>query len=82
MKGKQTKATATCEWVTTDPVIGLKCAAKTFEEFVTFENLLSVLEFRANLLLQKAAMELSNRLMGETKEHPFDAWNAVQPFFI
>jgi len=22
-------------------------------------------------------MELSNRVMGESKEHPLDAWNAV-----
>ena len=76
------KATATCEWITTEPVVGLKCAASTLDEFVSFENIMAVFEFRANLILQKTAMELSSRLMGETKEHPFDAWNAVQPFFI
>lgn len=82
MKGKQTKATSTCEWVKIDPVLGQKCQAQSFEELVSFDNMMATYEFRANYLLQKAAMELSNRVMGDTKEHPLDAWNAVQPFYI
>ena len=82
MKGKQTKATTTCEWIKTDPVLGQKCPAQSLEELVSFDNLIAIFEFRANFLLQKAAMELSNRVMGDSKEHPLDAWNAVQPFYI
>lgn len=82
MKGKQMKATTTCEWVKTDPVLGQKCPAQTLEELVSFDTLVATFEFRANFLLQKTAMELSNRVMGDSKEHPLDAWNAVQPFYI
>ncbi len=67
MKGKQGKASATCEWIKVEPVIGDKCQAQTFEELVSFDSLRAILEFRANLLLQKTGMELSNRLMGEIK---------------
>jgi acyl-CoA oxidase len=77
MKGKQTKATTTCEWVKTDPVLGQKCTAQTLDELLSFDSLMATFEFRANFLLQKSAMELSNRVMGESKEHPLDAWNAV-----
>ena len=27
-------------------------------------------------------MELSDRVLGDPKQHPLDAWNAVQPFYI
>lgn len=77
MKGKQAKASATCEWIKIDPVLGEKCQAQSFEELVSFDSLRAILEFRANLLLQKTGMELSGHLMGENPLHPLDAWNKV-----
>lgn len=51
MKGKLEKPTITCEWIKIDPVQGEKCLAQTPEEFLTFESLQHIFEFRANLLL-------------------------------
>jgi len=34
MKGKQTKATMTCEWINTEPALGLKCSAQTLDELL------------------------------------------------
>ena len=51
MKGKLEKKTITCEWVTVEPVLGMKCSAENFEDMLSFSSLLQIFEFRANLLL-------------------------------
>jgi acyl-CoA oxidase len=51
MKGKLEKKTITCEWVTVEPVLGMKCSAETFEDLFSFSSLLQIFEFRANFLL-------------------------------
>lgn len=74
MKGK-IKKTMTCEWIKSEPVEGQVCQANTEEAFLDIDNLISVFEFKANLLLQRTGMELSGKLMsGEMK--PIDAWNS------
>jgi hypothetical protein len=82
MKGKQVKPTATCEWIKIEPVLGEKCLAETIEELLSFKNVISILEFRCNLLLQRTGFQLSEKLLGETKMHPLDAWNSVQVFYV
>jgi len=59
MKGKGKIKTNTCEWVRTDSVEGDKCTAEDAEEFMKPDNLIKVLQFRANLLLQRTGLELS-----------------------
>lgn len=77
MKGKLEKKTITCEWISVEPVAGQKCLGETIDELFTFQSLLQIFEFRANLLLQKTGLQLSGKLTGETKMHPLDAWNSV-----
>lgn len=77
MKGKQVKKTMTCEWIKVEPVQGEKCLAETPEQLLTFESIKAIFEFRANLLLQRTGFQLSNKLLGDTKVHPLDAWNGV-----
>jgi len=50
MKGKEITAT-TCQWIKVEPVDGEQVKATTPEEFLTPQNLLSIFEHRANLLL-------------------------------
>lgn len=80
MKNK-IKKTVTCEWIKVEPVEGEKCLAETEEELVVFKCLEDIFEFRANLLLQRTAWELSAKLQ-EENVHPLDAWNDTQVFFM
>ncbi len=61
MKGKA-KKTSTCEWISVEPVEGAKCLATNEDELVVATCLEDCFEFRANLLLQRTAWELSSRL--------------------
>ncbi|CDW85834.1 peroxisomal acyl-coenzyme a oxidase 3 [Stylonychia lemnae] len=79
MKGKQTKKTITCEWISMDQVEGQTCLAEDDEQFLNVENLIQIFEFRANLLLQRTAMDLAQKLM-DKENHPLDAWNDSQLF--
>lgn len=72
MKGS-TKKTISCEWIRTDPVEGEKCLAESEEEFIKPQNLLNMLIYRVNLLLQRTGIELSSKLSSGI--HPLDAWN-------
>ncbi|CDW72715.1 peroxisomal acyl-coenzyme a oxidase 3 [Stylonychia lemnae] len=80
MKGK-IKKTFTCEWIKTEPVEGQQCLATNDDEFMVYQNLIDLLEFRANLLLQRTAWELSSKLQDQDT-HPLDAWNDTQVFFM
>lgn len=80
MKNK-IKKTVTCEWMKTEPVEGTNCRANTEEEFVQIHTLIDILEFKANLLLQRTGIELSSRLMQEGS-NPVDVWNDTQVFFM
>lgn len=61
MKSK-IKKTFTCEWIKSDPVEGQNNLSTTEEEFMNYKNLVELFEFRANLLLQRTAWELSAKL--------------------
>jgi len=50
MKG-EAKKTMTAEWITIDDVSEDKCAAESIEDFMKFDNLASVLQYRSNKLL-------------------------------
>lgn len=73
MKNK-IKKTVTCEWIKVEPVEGEKCRAETENEFMTPENLIEILIFRTNLLLQRTGWELSSKL-SEEGSNPIDSWN-------
>ena len=77
MNATLAKPTATCEWIKIEPVLGDKSKAETIEELTSMETLLAIFEFRANLLIQRTGLELSGKLLGGSKMHPFDAWNSV-----
>lgn len=79
MKDKM-KPTQTCEWVTTDDVTEDKCEATTIDEFLQFDNLKKVFEYRCNKLLQRTAMSLAGKTMGKTPDEQFKAWNDSQVF--
>eukprot|EP00347_Sterkiella_histriomuscorum_P004091 403361786 len=81
MRGKQTKKTITCEWIATTPVQGMQCQAVHEDAFLDPSNLVKVFEFRANFLLQRAALDLSQKLM-DKENHPLDAWNDSQLFSL
>jgi len=79
MKGK-IKKTSTCEWIKVEPVEGsARCLADTEEALVTPQCIEEAFEFRANLLLQRTAWELSAKLQ---EQHPIEAWNDTQVFFM
>lgn len=80
MKGK-IKKTVTCEWIKTEPVEGQTCLADSEESFITAKNFIELMEFRANLLLQRTAWEISAKLQ-DADVHPFDSWNDSQVFFM
>lgn len=80
MKGK-IKKTTTCEWIKGEPVEGTTCMAKTEEEFLMHENLLAIFEFKANVLLQRTGMALSEKLL-DKEISPLTAWNDSQVFLM
>lgn len=45
------------------------------------ENLLDIFKHRSNLLLQRSAMKLSEKL-ADKAVHPLDAWNDTQVFYL
>ena len=63
-----------------DPVEGEQCKAETKEEFLKNKNLIAAFEFKANLLLQRTGMKLSEKLSDKSK-HPIDSWNESQVFY-
>ena len=79
IKGKPVK-TATCDWIKVEPVEGSeRCLADSEEALVVPKCLEDAFAFRANLLLQRTAWELSAQLQAG---HPVDAWNDSQLFFV
>lgn len=64
----------TVNWITTDDITDEKCKAETIEEFLNPENLRAVYEYRCNKLLQKAAMNLGQKMMDKSNS-PFKVWN-------
>lgn len=74
------KPSQTCEWVKTDDVTEEKCEATTIDEFLQFDNLIKVFEYRCNKLLQRTAMSLAGKTMGKTPDEQFKAWNDEQVF--
>ena len=79
-KGKE-RQNETCGFIKVEPVEGTQCEATTEADFLKAENLLSVFEFRTNLLLQRSAMKLAAKVQGQ-KIEPLQAWNDTQPFLL
>lgn len=78
-KGKvNTYETAT--WLTINPVMEEKCSITEKENFCSFENLKFLLEHRANLALQEAALKLQENV--GTSPDLFTAWNNTQVFHL
>jgi hypothetical protein len=80
MKGKETP-NISAQWIKTTPIEDSKNEAKTIEQFIKENNLVSVFEFRANLLLQSSALKLSMQIAEGTKTQ-MEAWNDTQVFFL
>ena len=76
MKGKEIPKTNTCEWVKAESVDDLKSNASSLEDFLDTKNILDLFEYRANYILQKAAMELMKKVSID-KMDPTDVWNAA-----
>jgi len=75
MKGQDQKPTTTCEWITFEDVSEDKCPFNTAEEFLKPENLKKMFDHRCNLILQRLASSLGQKMMAG-EEDPFDVWNA------
>ena len=72
MKNK-IKKTQTCEWIVLEPVEGQKNPFESEEEFLSNQNLLDILKYRANLLLQETGLTLSLKLSNQINS--VDVWN-------
>lgn len=68
----------TAGWLTVNPVMEEKCQVSEKSAFCTVENLRFILEHRANLTLQEAALKLQENV-GNSPD-VFTAWNNTQVF--
>lgn len=73
------KVSVTAEWISLEDVTDEKCKADTAEEFMTYDNLEAVIQYRTNKLLQKTAMSLGAKMM-DRNVNKFDTWNNHQVF--
>ena len=81
MKGTKV-TTQTLEWLALEPVAGRTFPAKSRDDLFNIDILVGALEHRANARMQKSAMRIAPKIMGENKMHPVDAWNDTQVFYL
>lgn len=80
MKGKEIKHKSLSFLSKFEEISNMKMTLNSQADLQNVENLITMLEYRTNLLLQKSVGRLAEKI-GD-KKSPFDAWNDTQVFYL